>query len=61
MNKVDEHNEADSLLIELKALQPFVFHNVIFFRDQTLWDTQVLKKRQSGRDCHLTLYTCVHL
>lgn len=35
MNKVNEHIEADSLLIELKAPQPFVFHNVIFVWDQT--------------------------
>lgn len=35
MKKVDEHNEAHLLLVELEALQPFVFHNAIFFRDQT--------------------------
>lgn len=36
MNKVVEHNGVDSLLIELKTLQPFVFHNVKFFWNQTL-------------------------
>lgn len=36
MNKVDEHNGADSLLIELKTFQPFVFHNVKFFWNQIL-------------------------
>ena len=43
INPVDENNEADSLLIELKAPQAFVFNNTIFFWDQTLWDTRVLK------------------
>lgn len=36
VTKVNKHNDADSLLIELKAPQPFVFHNVIFFWDQTV-------------------------
>ena len=58
MNPVDENNEADSLLIELKAPQAFVFHNTIFFRDQTLWDTRALKDRVSESVSPHTVSLC---
>lgn len=35
MNEVDGHRKGDSLLKELQAPKPFVFHNVIFFWDYT--------------------------
>lgn len=45
INTVDEQSQTDSLLIDLKAPQPVVFHNAIFFWDQTFGDTQALKDK----------------
>lgn len=43
----EEGSRQDSLLVELQTPQPFVPHNMIFFRHQTLWNTGALKDSQS--------------